>query len=1056
MATEITELTAEQGFDEDYYLNEKAAQLTNSTGTDWTVDDVQAAFEEAGLTASEHFLLYGYDEGLSANAYFNADEYAESKAAAAGETVEEFKAAWKAASGSDNLYLHYIQYGAYEDNVSPATGFDDGKYYEAKAAELTATTGQTWTVAQVQTAFGEAGLNPISHYQLYGKDEGLSYTPTPIGVTGKTYDLTTDIDTIIGTDWDDTINGVSSALSAEKTLNPGDLIDGAAGTDTLNVTMSSSFTGFSGDGYLKNVENVNLTSASTIAREFDASGVTDVEKYTIDASKAAVNLKDLGDLGSTIDLENQASGSFSIAYAKDVTSGTSDTQALAFNNVGTVKSDSVSEAAVTTTISGVEALTLAVTGDNVAAFTAADTTALTVTGAGNLKLTAVPAALKTLDASAATGNLNVDLTGATTNTVTSATMGSGDDTLTIDSASVSKTAELAGGAGDDTLVIGSTGVVQYTQGGFETVQLANTAALTLSAANTTDLTTIDVAKGMNSTATLASLGTNDYTVDLLGNNAAGTGALTLDNSGATTINVSSPAADATTKAPTANNVDVTLTDSAALTMTVDTKMDYQGTVTAAKATSATVDIAGETTGATIAAAAATSVVVSAVANASTLTLTADKATDLNVTAAKDLDLTGSSVAGLEALTVNTAGTFTLPAALAKISTVSLEGTGSVDLGNLGASSQDEYGISLTAAGLSTDKATGTTSLNVGTIDTDGQAITVDAAGVMGVVNIGAIDAKGDTASSVGDVTVDLNGTGGKFTLGAITGKNVTLNAAGALGTAAYGGITFSGDTLVFAGANTTTNTLNVTANGSSFAAQLTGGLTGDTITMTAAATDFASATLSGDLGSGTDTITFDGSAVTATAGEKIDLSGLAGVEVATVTAGTGADTITVGSGIAADTLIGATEADKLYLGDGADKVQYLATNGVSAEGGDTIYSFGTSSDSIVFSSTLAVVTNGTLAVNSEETLNTTDVNLIAGTLATGDDADSVAAYLTSMTITAAADSQAIFMVNNGTDSYVWSFIDSNSNTTIDAADIKLVATIDGVASGFIDSNFANA
>jgi hypothetical protein len=86
---------------------------------------------------------------------------------------------------------------------------------------------------------------------------------------------------------------VSATLSSAKTLNADDSIDGGEGYDTLSVEMQGNFGGFSEDGGVVNVENIDLTSASSIGRTFDATGVEGAEKYTLDATEGALSLKDL-------------------------------------------------------------------------------------------------------------------------------------------------------------------------------------------------------------------------------------------------------------------------------------------------------------------------------------------------------------------------------------------------------------------------------------------------------------------------------------------------------------------------------------------------------------------------------------------------------------------------------------------------------------------------------------------------------------------------------------------------------------------------------------------
>jgi hypothetical protein len=275
-------------------------------------------------------------------------------------------------------------------------------------------------------------------------------------------------------------------------------------------------------------------------------------------------------------------------------------------------------------------------------------------------------------------------------------------------------------------------------------------------------------------------------------------------------------------------------------MTVAEKMEYKGTVIANKADSVTLAIAGAMTGATIQAGEAASVVISQVANKSDLILNAAKATELQVTAAEDLNLSGSNLTGLEALTVSSDGTFKATDDLGKVANVTLSGTGSVELGNLGSTSLSDYGITVTATGLSSG-------LVIGDITTNGTNITVDASGVLGEVTTGDIT----TGDITGNVTVNVNGTGGDVTLGTLEAKTVTVNASGALGTLTA---TVDAETVTITGAGLNDNDLTVTAIKS---ATITGGLGDDTIAVTSAADENSTATftLRGGLGEDTFNIT---------------------------------------------------------------------------------------------------------------------------------------------------------------------------------------------------------
>lgn len=177
-------------FDSASYLAAKAEALNMASGgTTWTAATVEQAIANAGLTVEEHYTLYGWKEGLSPNVYYNENEYVASKVAALNEEAYDGKTDWTAADfrtlWSGNPFVHYLEYGAYEANVNPSISFDDDAYYAAKASSLSASAyeGKTdWTASDVETLFHDNGLTPITHYMLYGKDEGF-YTPSSTETT---------------------------------------------------------------------------------------------------------------------------------------------------------------------------------------------------------------------------------------------------------------------------------------------------------------------------------------------------------------------------------------------------------------------------------------------------------------------------------------------------------------------------------------------------------------------------------------------------------------------------------------------------------------------------------------------------------------------------------------------------------------------------------------------------------------------------------------------------------------------------------------------------------
>ena len=664
---------------------------------------------------------------------------------------------------------------------------------------------------------------------------------------GNTIELTTGTDMVSPEaedeafqtgDGNDTITGVVSALASERTLNPADQIDGGAGRDTLQVEVFNDFGGFTGDGGVTNVETIELTNASAIARNFNTTGIDGAEEYVLNANGAAgINLSALASTDALITINDQTSGAVTIAYAADVTDGTSTQQSVALNNVGTAATTTTAMQTLDITMAGVENLDLTVGGDNFVDLSdVAAARNITVAGDGNLTIDEVGVDVRTFDASAATGDISVDLTD-TNATITSVQMGSGDDTIAADVGDLAVNATIAGGEGDDRLELesGAARTVQYNMTGIQTVALGVLGgALTFSATNAADITTIEATDDFAGQATFANMGSADITVDVLGANALG-GTITSTHSGATVMNVT---ADDENQA---NDTNVTLTQSNSLEINVSDEMDYTGTVTAAAATSGVINTGEDTTGFDVVAA---------------------NMVDLNVTAAGDLDLSAASnFSSVQQLTVSTAGDFE-GGNFGSLAVANLSGAGSVDLGQLGAADQ-EYGVTVNASGLGDG-------LTIADIDVaNGQSITINAAGVTGTVDLTTATINGD---GVGTITVDVDGTGGNVDLGVLTAQNVNVQANGALGDL---DVETSGANATVVGTNLGVNTIEVTASNT---ATISGGIQDDTITVTgsAAADAVATFTLSGGLGE--DTFEFDGvgaGAVRATitdfnAGDELD------------------------------------------------------------------------------------------------------------------------------------------------------------------------------------------
>ncbi|MCG5534666.1 beta strand repeat-containing protein [Ectothiorhodospira mobilis] len=866
---------------------------------------------------------------------------------------------------------------------------------------------------------------------------------------GETFTLTTGTDAFTPdaedaanqtTSGADTFEAVSSALSSARTLNDDDLIDGGAGSDTLKVSMEGNFTGFGSDGGVSNVETVELTNEGSIGRTFDATGVSGVESYVLNATGAAVNLANLADAEAAITVNGQASGSLDIDLADDADAvdGSADALSMTLNGVGTADDatteDTDEEKVVTLTADHIEELALTLSGDNVVDLGSDDAEALTVAGEGSLKMADVGTGLETFDAAGFSGDIDLELAAASG--MTSVVTGSGDDTLdaTIDDLKVNATID--GGAGSDRLELtGGSGTVQYAMTGIETIALgALSGDLTFSAKNASGIETIEVTEDLTTGAAnvFSSLGSGDLAVDLKGDNSS-TNDLSVDQSGSLTLNATA-SSDATSTAMDTNDTAVTATNASALILNVGEYMDYQGTVSANKASSVEAQVDGALNN-TLTLNTAASGVFNTGSVASTVVLDAAEMTDLNITAGGDFTLgAASDLSGLEALTVDTDGDFdavTNSVALDSIAQVNLSGDGAAALHILG-NSQD-YGLTLTAEGLSDGLATGV--INVGA----GQSITIDAANVLGDVSTGAVSVDQDSSSQEsGSITVDLNGTGGDVNLGTLAAKDVTVNASGALGAMTYGNITLS-NSLDFTGAELAANGVTaIVADNDGNDATLTfvGGIKDDIFTVQPAAGYDGELTISatGDIEDtgGADTLVLDAS------NAAMDIASLTldGIEDITVNGG---NTVTAQakdvSGKEFDltagtlTLEGTSSADTIDLGDittsGASNINLLGSDGkdtITASGatdvftytaesqlGDTIDGFASGSDKLNLDVGGAANTNGGSSYASTGGLFTAAQSLSGGSvkLLLATDAAVAAGGVTTITLTSTAATAAL-------------------------------------------------
>jgi hypothetical protein len=642
---------------------------------------------------------------------------------------------------------------------------------------------------------------------------------------------------VVGSSSADTFSGVTSSLVAEDTFQAADSIDGGDGSDILNLDLKVSFSGFTSDG-MSNVETVNLTNSEATTLDFSAKNITGVESYSLDSAKG-INLSDLDSTGLGLTVKGTQKDT-AISFASEVTDGTSDEMTIKVDGIGAAKDGDTAQVNPKITMADIESVTLETAGSSsYIDLSAIGATTLSVTGGQSLTISAANSALETFSATAASGDITADISGA--GTIKSIASGSGADTITVDASKMQANATVSGGSGQDTLDLnGDGGTVQFLQSGFETIKITDLgSALTFSGQNTSDVAVIDMIKGTANSASFVNMGSSSLTINKTGNMADGQD-VEVDNSGAVVVNLDVTEEEAESKKAVANLGDVTLSKSSDVTVNVGeyvsyddgevitassaTKVtlnvdsakdestpaveqtDFNGDLVASKATSITVNadgVLGDKS--TINAAEATKVVLNTGETASKLELISPKVSTLEVTSKGDFELVaGSDLSMVQTLTVSTDGDFKA-GALADINSITIVGQdeeSAADLGNLGAADL-EHNINITATGL--EDKTGTKGLTLAAITTT-EDVTITSSAVKGaqtfggaivgsnvsfntsgaakdIVVTGTVDSDTTTAGNlVVNAVENVGGFDFQGAVGSTTAfKNVTINANGMLG-----------------------------------------------------------------------------------------------------------------------------------------------------------------------------------------------------------------------------------------------------------------------------------
>lgn len=332
------------------------------------------------------------------------------------------------------------------------------------------------------------------------------------------------MDDLGGTAGNDTIIAAIDANAESNTLNTGDVIDGGAGKDTLDLTIGANL---NPTVTVKNVEVLevrNATGGSNVdMRNTDGAVKTIVEKQStqgftanfIAAADVAVSIKDVTTTGLVSDY-NWNTGALS---------GAADAASLTLNNVvGTTAGRHTVQLQGGTATQGFETVNvktegaasnlanLVVTGSTGATNTM---TKLVVTGDQNLTIanTAFAATGGAIDASAFTGNLVVNAVNAVDVDFKG---GKGNDTILF-GADLQATDKVDGGEGTDTLGANTFAALQAA---FTAGRVSNIEAISIEQAIATNNGTLDVSRAGNvNTVSVAGIGGNTNAINNLQDNA---------------------------------------------------------------------------------------------------------------------------------------------------------------------------------------------------------------------------------------------------------------------------------------------------------------------------------------------------------------------------------------------------------------------------------------------------------------------------------------------------------------------------------------------------------
>ena len=252
----------------------------------------------------------------------------------------------------------------------------------------------------------------------------------------------------------------AAGVASNSTFQTGDKLVGGAGTDTLSLTVADNAAGANPLVDLDSVEVIKVRNLDTVTGAVTIKadtwvGATQVWSSNSTKDVSVTGLKNIVTAG----LEN-TNEKLTLTIADTAVAGTADTLAIAASNAGNKATANSAQVAVTN-VTGTANVIEAVTVDSTGTYNFVDidgvgnkVKTITVTGAAETKIEADRTAVVTIDASAATGAVNVlDTAGAFAGTATDGITykgGAGADTIAV---ALTNKATVTAGAGNDVVAL---------------------------------------------------------------------------------------------------------------------------------------------------------------------------------------------------------------------------------------------------------------------------------------------------------------------------------------------------------------------------------------------------------------------------------------------------------------------------------------------------------------------------------------------------------------------------------------------------------------------------